>query len=420
MSTGTLPNTLRPYRFETLESFATRLCYVNYLDRQETVRIWRQHPSGPTADHDVGSTLARKLEIAAGLPAGSFDTEPYRQDSPCTCGRACRHCARFLPARYMCLKCAKGQTVTLVNNNRSDLCLLHRRWCGPNTPPQGQLDVGAVRELIDAERRWRQLAERRYLRAEAADRAWLAANEACQPELPGPVRDRWNRLTPGNLPFARAWQAIVYPEVVTITELLCDGAFLGSALHPKHNIYNVYNLVLDRLRSDVHSTYRLGTAARSIIQYLRPACELIDNLLNRRDFHPKAAPTYPLSTHSSICHFCWIWITTRGPIHPPRPQKSSTTVGTGYTSTAPTNSEKTPRDLRPLAAPPPARDASLSWWAISSTVSTPAGACDTPPGRPARRQVAAAGCYCVKNPGHIITRSQSVSRLTPHEWMPIS
>ncbi len=147
-----LPIRVRPTRFETVESFVTRVQVANGITRGEWTSWFRRYVDAlglppRTLPHDL-------VERVAGLDRGFFTRTasllPKHDD-----GDTCLRCTTGLGNRYGCTRCSGGAYVGEEPHDGPRVCTRHSRWVGPGTLPDAQFQVDA--RTIRADRKYRRL-----------------------------------------------------------------------------------------------------------------------------------------------------------------------------------------------------------------------------------------------------------------------
>lgn len=201
---------------ESIESFTPRLLAANTLDTQ----MLRLATAPKVHEHryrvDEHAVL---IEGLAGRPAGHYDRlRRLAQPDP----------ELTYPERFLCRYCARGETVQQIPHDRENWCLRHPGqlvWVGPGTTPESQFVLPYNHVLARAERRFRRLvtAGRVTARLHARvwemvrDNAWLTRPEGWTPALAAFPDDHEVR-----------GRASLYPETITILELLSDPTVIGG------------------------------------------------------------------------------------------------------------------------------------------------------------------------------------------------
>lgn len=148
-----LPVRVRPVPFETVASYAARLAAANWMPS----RPWRAGLNAIARSGSGDSAIVKTIEELGGLRAGHFAREhaslPIHPD-----GGACDKCTTGLVGRFGCARCTAGEEATQTKHDGPRVCGRHRRWIGPGTQPDEQVQVGPA--VLVADRKYQRLRRR--------------------------------------------------------------------------------------------------------------------------------------------------------------------------------------------------------------------------------------------------------------------
>lgn len=147
-----LPLRVRPSRYETVESYASRVRDAHGIPKG----IWLSwlKPCAIASGTDPRHTSAEMLERVSGVAHGHFARTAELLPSHID-GSSCVHCTTGLNKRYGCTRCSAGVEVLEEAHDGPRVCRRHSRWVGPGTDAKGQFQVGAG--AINADRSYRKL-----------------------------------------------------------------------------------------------------------------------------------------------------------------------------------------------------------------------------------------------------------------------
>lgn len=146
-----LPVPVSPFRRETPDSYAIRLCRRNGLSWAE---LWdlveRADPRSRKVSNGIFTRVPDVLRRLGGLEARKHPqlTRRWTCSTHCVerlalCGRGHAHAG----ATFLCRRCSHGEVVEVLDA-RSPVCVRHRRWCADGH----DVDVATFPELLRAGR----------------------------------------------------------------------------------------------------------------------------------------------------------------------------------------------------------------------------------------------------------------------------
>lgn len=226
-----LPFKTRHHAGETFDSFFDRLRRANYCDFVALKhRAWLAASAFSDCSH---RSYERAVELLGGLAEGTFGNQ--RTERQAFCAEAGCECARpIAESRFLCIQCAKGERVGLVDNIEPFVCARHQRWVGPDAGTTRQLSVRGMPAFTRAT-----VHHRRLLRADRFDALrfrtlWAILTEAYAD----------GALRPPEVALECDWRfsadhhggAIAYPSALALYEFLEDPVVLGDVLDPTNDL----------------------------------------------------------------------------------------------------------------------------------------------------------------------------------------
>ncbi|MFM9378080.1 hypothetical protein [Gordonia sp. VNK21] len=237
-------NPIAYYPLETAGSYLRRLCATNHLDPVTTHAALHYQIRG-RPPREQAQIATDRLETLAGLAPGTIT----RTDDAATAmqpQRRCYECDRNDRPRWQCLQCAQGQIVEQVRHHRHTICLRHRRWTGPGTPPLRHVRVD-LPALITAEQHFRHqrlgLCPTNVIAARSVAARWALG---AAPAIVAERRAQLPHITV--LPEDIQTEIVTYPEAVGVMAIFADGAWLRDILAQTHAYAAILEAVTNKIQ----------------------------------------------------------------------------------------------------------------------------------------------------------------------------
>lgn len=168
----------RPHHFETPQSYLTRLCKANIIDRALIHAAATQRARATGQRHQIALIIA---ELGGPAPA-HFARSYVRATGKLPETGQKLLAATFRPrkngaARYACARCTAGQPVATFDHRRLSLCLKHGRYLPIGHDHRQQLQIPDDPTWIAAERRYRRAAASAFLTPDLIDTVWQAVRD---------------------------------------------------------------------------------------------------------------------------------------------------------------------------------------------------------------------------------------------------
>lgn len=257
-------NPISYYPLETSESFMRRLCAANHLDLDTTRRAVTQGyakiPRGTLAD-----VVAKRLETLGSLAPATI-TRRAEEPKALATQAGCHECERVNQPRWLCLQCAQGQTVAQVRHYESMVCLRHRRWTAPGTPPTSHVQVDHP-DIVAAERVFRSQrlgqCPTNVIVAQKIASDWAGHTD------PRIVAERRPELQITHLPDAIQDAIVTYPEAVAFMVVFADSSWLSEVLHQTRAYKDIRAVVDEHVRDALPE--HPDRAAAMVMREIKPA-----------------------------------------------------------------------------------------------------------------------------------------------------
>lgn len=235
-----LPFRARLHALESHQSFFARLVRANYC---EYVHLDHRARLAGMAYPDQASRKSElAVELMSGLPVGTFSGSTHALPQACT-DRGCRCSASVVGPRHLCLQCARGESVGLVDNFEPYVCIRHQRWTGPGAGIDGQLSVRGFPEFGRAASKHRRLLRDGLLDPLRFRAIWkLLTDEFLAgrflPRTGGIVAD-WRFRTESHM------RAVVYPDAISLYSAFETGHVLERVLDPRNDLQAVEDVLAE-------------------------------------------------------------------------------------------------------------------------------------------------------------------------------
>ncbi len=314
-----LPVRVRPVQAETLVSYMFRLAEANALHRPTMLLRALGEPIGPAPtaswvdkyEITLNPAAQHRLEIFTGIPVAQLGKalptlarRPPR-GSPAT--TPAFHGDRSVRLRDYCQDCRArlpGQPLIRVYDQVApEICSRHRRWVRITATRPMQVDLAGAGSILTAQRRLN------WLCSVTGDRAWTL-KQVDEAEY---VAREWFRSR-GDRTYAnlqRRWDQriaamsapnppvglVVFPEAVTIAEVICDLDWRRHIAMAEHNVWllQFYLLIARRLGQP-----SLFGSSLALSRYVDPLKSWVINIRKRwqaarHEHHRRVRNHYPFN-----------------------------------------------------------------------------------------------------------------------------
>ncbi|MFF0710974.1 MULTISPECIES: hypothetical protein [Gordonia] len=208
--------------------------------------------------------VAERLEVLGHLAPGTISTCDESPNLAMQIG--CQECRRSNQPRWLCLQCAHGETVLQRRHYETMVCLRHRRWTAPGTPPEWHTRIDHP-DLITAEQNFESHhlghCPTNVLAAQEIASDW---GRHIDPRI---VACRRQALPIGHLPDRIQDAIITFPEAVAIMMVFANSAWLDRILQETSAHADIRAAVDQRIRNALPE--RPERAVAMVMRKIKPA-----------------------------------------------------------------------------------------------------------------------------------------------------